>query len=202
MRKLYYIPFFATLFSSIMIISITVSATSWGELKSQEVVDRAEVIITGKYDFTSKPKPSGFVFQGLDFNIKNVYKGDISEQIITAGIDYYDVGWAEEFQNEEGEFLLLLERSKDADFLIPVGGPNGMIQVYKGKVEDTNDERKTFFEDFLKLQPEKNFKTKFETDNDSQNNKSNLLLYVSASVLVGMAVIFQIYRYKRKNNFY
>lgn len=197
MRKSCYILLFASFFLSILIISITVSATSWVELKPQEVVDRAEVIITGKYDFTSKPKPSGFVFRGLDFNIKNVYKGDISEQIIIAGIDFNDVGWAEEFQNEEGEFLLLLEKSKDADFLIPVGGPNGMIQVYNGKVKDRNDERRTFFEDFLKLQPEKTIKTKFETDNDSRNHKSYLLLYVSAIVLVGMAVIFLLYRRKK-----
>ena len=122
MRKSCYIPLFSSLFLSIMIISNTVSATSWVEVKPQEVVDSAEVIVTGKYDFTSKPKPSEFVFQGLDFNIKNVYKGDVSEQIITAGIDYNDVAWAEEFQNEDGEFLLLLEKSKDADFLIPVGG--------------------------------------------------------------------------------
>ena len=140
MRKSYYILLLASFFLSIMITSITASATSWVELKPQEVVDRAEVILTGKYDFTSKPKPSGFVFQGLDFNIKNVYKGEVSEHIITAGIDYNDVGWAEEFQTDEGEFLLLLEKSKDADFLIPVGGPNGMIQVYKGKVEEPNDE--------------------------------------------------------------
>ena len=106
-------------------------------------------------DFTSKPKPSKFVFRGLDFNIKNVYKGDVSEQIITAGIDYNDVGWIEEFQIEDGEFLLLLEKSKDADFLIPVGGPNGMIQIFNGKVEESNDERRTFFEDFLKSQPKK-----------------------------------------------
>ena len=91
-------------------------------------------------DFTSKPKPSKFVFRGLDFNIKNVYKGDVSEQIITAGIDYNDVGWI---------------KSKDADFLIPVGGPNGMIQIFNGKVEESNDERRTFFEDFLKSQPKK-----------------------------------------------
>ncbi|MGE7021951.1 hypothetical protein [Solibacillus cecembensis] len=86
----------------------------------------------------------------------------------------------------------------DADFLIPVGCPNGMIQVYKGKVKDTNDKRRTFFEDFLKLQPEKTIKTKYKTDNDSQNNKSYLLLYVIASILVGKAVIFLLYRYKRK----
>ena len=198
MRKSCYILLFSSFFLSIMIISNTVSATSWVELKPQEVVDRSEVIITGKYDFTSKPKPSGFVFQGLGFNIKNVYKGDVYEQIITAGIDYNDVGWAEEFQNEEGEFLLLLEKSKDADFLIPVGGPNGMIQVYNGKVEEPNDERRTFFEDFLKSQPQKTIEKKVENDNDSQNNNPYLLLYVSASILVGMAVLILLYRYKRK----
>ena len=67
----------------------------------------------------------------------------------SAGIDYNDVGWIEEFQIEDGEFLLLLEKSKDADFLIPVGGPNGMIQVYNGKVEEPNDERRTFFEEIF-----------------------------------------------------
>lgn len=197
MRKSICILFFASFFFSIMIIGNTVSATKWVELKPQEVVDRAEVIITGKYDFTSKPKPSGFVFQGLDFNIKSVYKGDVSEQIITAGIDYNDVGWAEEFQNKEGEFLLLLEKSKDADFLIPVGGPNGMIQFYNGKIEEPNDERRTFFEDFLKSQPKKTIETTVEYDNDSQN-KSYQHLYVNASFLVGMAVLFLLYRYKRK----
>lgn len=69
-----------------MIIDITVSATKWVELKPQEVVDRAEVIITGKYDFTSKPKSSGFIFQGFSFHIHNVYKGDVSGKI-TVGID-------------------------------------------------------------------------------------------------------------------
>lgn len=74
-----------------------------------------------------------------------------------------------------------------------------MIQVYNGKIEDLNDERKTFFEDFLKSQPKKTIETKFKTENDTQNNKSFLLLYVSASVLVGMAVLFILYRYKKKN---
>lgn len=198
MRKSCNLLLFSIFFSSIMIISNTASATSWVELKPQEVVDRAEVIIIGKYDFTSKPKPSQFIFQGLDFTIKNVYKGDVSEQIITAGIDYNDVGWAEEFQNEDGEFLLLLEKSKDADFLIPVGGPNGMIQIYNGKVDSSNAESRTFFEDLLKSQPQKPMETKIENYNESHNNNSYLLLYGSASILVGLAVLLLLYRYKRK----
>ncbi len=193
MRKSIYV----LLFASFLLSSITVAATSWVELKPHEVADRAEVIVTGKYDFTSKTKRSEFVFQGYDFTIKNVYKGDISEQF-TAGIDYYDVGWAEELQNEGGEFLLFLEKSKDAEFLIPVGGPNGMVQVYNGKVEDRNDERRTFFEEFLKSNPKKTVNTNFEPHNDSNNDKSYLALYVSGIVLVVIAVFFLLYCYKRK----
>ena len=120
-----------------------------------------------------------------------------TEKIITAGIDYNDAGWAEEFQNEDGEFLLLLEKSKDADFLIPVGGPNGMIQIYDGKIEESNDERRTFFEDILTTEPLKIVETKVVNDIDSQNDNSNLLLYVITSVLVGLAVLILLYRYKR-----
>lgn len=197
MRKSRYTLLFAIFILSIMTISNTVSATKWVELKPQEVVDRAEFIVVGKYEFTSKSKPSEFVFQGFDFNIKSVYKGDISEQF-TAGIDYNDVGWAEEFQKEGGEFLLFLEKSKDAEFLVPVGGPNGMVQVYDGKVEEPNDDRRTFFEDFLISHPEKTIDIEFETHNDDSNEKSYLPLYVSAIVLIGITVIFLLYRNKRK----
>ncbi|RPF50404.1 hypothetical protein [Aquisalibacillus elongatus] len=55
MRKLYSILLVVSFFLFIMLISVTATATSWEELKPQEVVDRAEVIVAGKYDFTSKP---------------------------------------------------------------------------------------------------------------------------------------------------
>lgn len=197
MRKSRYTLLFASFIFSIMTISNTVSATKWVELKPQEVVDRAEFIVVGKYDFTSKGKPSEFVFQGFDFNIISVYKGDITKQF-TAGIDYNDVGWAEEFQKEGGEFLLFLEKSKDAEFLIPVGGPNGMVQVNDGKVEEPNDNRRTFFEDFLKSHPEKTIDLVFKTQNDDPNEKTYLPLYVSAIVLIGITVLFLLYCNKRK----
>ncbi|MDZ5472416.1 hypothetical protein SM124_11720 [Bacillus sp. 31A1R] len=204
MKKTGYIPLLVSFLLSMMIIS-TVSATSWVDLEPQEVVDRAEVIVLGKYDFTGKPKPGKFVFQGLDFNVEKFYKGDLSEQL-TAGIDYNDVGWADEFQKEGGVFLLFLEKGKDADFLIPVGGPNGIIQLANGKVEHPNDEKRTFFEDFLKINPEKTMDAKPETQNNSQNNnqegsqndQSFPYLYVIGSIFVGFAVLFLLYRYKRK----
>lgn len=198
MRKLCIVFLFTSFFlSSIMIINNSVSATKWVELRPQEIVDRAEVIIIGKYDFSSKPKPSEFIFEGLDFNVISVYKGDTSKQL-TAGIDFNDVGWAEEFQNKGGEFLLFLEKSRDANFLIPVGGPNGMVRVNNGKVEEPNDEKRTFFEDFLKAKPKETSATQFETQNVVQNDQSNILLYISTGVLVGITALFLLYRYTRK----
>lgn len=195
MKKLCYL--LSSFFLSIMLINITVSATIWIELKPQEVVDRAEVIVTGKYDLSSKPTPRNFVFQGLEFNVENVYKGDISKQI-TAGIDYNDVVWVEEFQTKGGEFLLFLEKSEDADFLVPVGGPYGMVQVYNDQVEDPNDERRAFFEGFLNAQQEKTSVAKLETHRQGQKDNSDTFFYVSAGVLVGIAVLSLLYRSIRK----
>ncbi len=178
-----------------MIFSITVSATKWVELKPQEVVDRAEVIVIGKYNFSSKPIKSSLLFQGYDFNVSNAYKGDTSKKIIV-GINENDTGWAEEYQDEGGEFLLFLEESEDAKFLVPVAGPNGMIQISNGKVDEPNNERKTFFEDFLKTSPEKAIRTTMEPANEK--SKTNLLLYSSAIMLIVFTILFLLLRYRRK----
>lgn len=194
MRKPSVVPLLVCLFTSLIITSQPVSATSWVGLEPQEVLERAEVIIMGTYDFTSEPEPSQFVFQGFNFKVKSVYKGDIHDQTITAGLDYLDLGWADEFQNEDGEFLLFLENSEYHDFLIPVGGPNGMIQIKNGKVEAFDDERSPFYEDFLEEQTARTI----EEITNNENNESYLFLAVSATALVGTAVIFLLYRYKRK----
>ena len=58
-------------------------------------------------------------FRDLKFHVNTVYKGDVSRKII-AGIDGMDVGWAQEFQNQGGEFVLFLQMTEDFNFLIPV----------------------------------------------------------------------------------
>lgn len=194
MRKPSVVPLLVCLFTSLIITSQPVSATSWVGLEPQEVLERAEVIIMGTYDFTSEPEPSQFVFQGFDFKVKSVYKGDIHDQTITAGLDYLDLGWADEFQNEDGEFLLFLENSEYHDFLIPVGGPNGMIQIKNGKVEEFEIERNLFYEDFLETETAR----AVDEQSDPENNNVLIFLSVSATALVGVAVIFLLYRYKRK----
>jgi hypothetical protein len=197
MRRFVYQLFVMTVFLSMMIVSTSVSATSWIEMEPQEVSDRAEVVVSGTYDFSSKPIGSKFIFSGYTFAVEKVYKGEATEQII-AGIDMYDVGWAEEFQNEGGEFLLFLEKSDSATFLTPVGGANGMVQVLRGVVNNENEEISAYYTDYLK----KNHRSPNGENNvaliDKQNSSEFIPLYKGVIALVAIAVFILLYRFARK----
>lgn len=197
MEKLRYVLFFLTVFIGMMVVGASVSATSWVELDPQEVSDRAEVIVIGKYDFTSKSISSDFIFQGYEFNVTSVYKGEASKKLLV-GIDGYDVGWAEEFQNDGGEFLLFLEKTEDADFLLPVGGPNGMIQLSDGNVEHHNDASKRFYEEFLKEQSKEQPKELSASTRETNQNSRLNSLYLSFGVLIGIAVFVLVIVFRRK----
>ncbi|WP_236564586.1 hypothetical protein [Cytobacillus firmus] len=82
-------------------------ATKWVELNPEKVESLSQVIVLGSYNFKSKPKSSKSNFFGSQFHVEKVYKGEASENI-TAGIDIFDDGWAEEFQQEGGKFLLII----------------------------------------------------------------------------------------------
>ncbi len=141
------------LLTSFSIGSIRGEATSWVVLEPQEVVSRAEVVVLGKYDFSSKPVPGGqSIFEGLKFKVTKVYRGQDIPSSITAGIDNFDNGWVDEFQQQGGEMLLFLEK-KDSNFLTPVGGPNGMIQINNGQVVHPEEKIRDFYDDFLKEEP-------------------------------------------------
>jgi hypothetical protein len=180
----------------IFLLSITphVSATSWVVLEPEKVVDRSDVIVRGTYDFSSEPELSHFVFQGLDFQVKTAYKGDVPK-ILTAGIDGFDIGWAQEFQNQGGEFVLFLQTTEGFDFLVPVAGPNGMVQVQDGKVQNDDEERKTFFTEFLKTQKEAETSVKSIQE---QIGHPAVLYFASAGMVVIIALFIMIYRRWRK----
>ncbi|MBY6051873.1 hypothetical protein KUV27_08965 [Cytobacillus firmus] len=110
-----------------------IMATKWAELNPEEVESRSQVIVLGTYNFKSKPKSGKSNFYGSQFHVEKVYKGEAAENI-TAGIEIFDDGWAEEFQQDGGKFLLFLEKTKEARFLVPVAGPNGMVQVQDGRI--------------------------------------------------------------------
>jgi hypothetical protein len=125
-------------FLLLMLLMLPVSQTlaaKWVELKPEEVVSRAQIIVLGTYNFNSKLKSGKSFFYGSQFHVEKVYKGEAAE-IITAGIDQNDTGWAEEFQQEGGKFLLFLEKTKEARFLVPVAGMEcrkfRMAELYRG----------------------------------------------------------------------
>src|SRR5690625_6939523 len=93
--------------------------------------------------FPKIQKDTNLFLKDIHF-IKSVYKGS-TEEVIIVGIDGFDVGWAKEFQENDGTFLLFLERLDKAAFLTPVGGPNGMIQV----VDDQVVPKEPFFDAIL-----------------------------------------------------
>lgn len=130
------------------VLNMKVEATSWVELEAEEVDDRAQVIVRGTYNFSKKAMFNYSDFQRIDFQVNRVYRGEAAE-IISAGIDQYDLGWAEEFQAEGGEFLLFLEGGKRVNFLLPVGGPNGMIHIKDGEVMDVTEEKQAVYEAIL-----------------------------------------------------
>lgn len=198
MRKLVGAWFTVTIFLS-MIIDSSVFATKWIEMEPQEVSDRAEVVISGTYDFSSKAVPSDFVFAGFTFNVENVYRGEVSGKV-TVGIDGFDVGWADEFQKEGGKVLLFLEKSDSATFLVPVGGPNGMIQFSNGKVQYLNGDSQIFYEEILKSTFKKPGSESDIALIDKQNSSSAMLVPI---LIGGVAVITVLgaallYWYKRR----
>ncbi|REJ10971.1 hypothetical protein [Halobacillus trueperi] len=121
-------------------IPLQVSATSYEKLDPQEVVDRAEVIVIGTYDFDRRSEGSEFIFDGYPFDVEAVLKGKVGEEI-TAGIDRFDVSWAKDFQEKGGRFMLLLENIPEADFLTPVVAGNGMVQLMGDTVQEESEEK-------------------------------------------------------------
>ncbi|WP_264740224.1 hypothetical protein [Cytobacillus firmus] len=124
---------FLMLFALLLAGSSPSFATKWLELNPEKVESRSQVIVLGTYNFKSKQKSSKGIFYGRQFQVEKVFKGDAAETI-TAGIDSNDTGWAEEFQQEGGKFLLFLEKTKEARFQVPVAGPNGMVQVQDDRI--------------------------------------------------------------------
>lgn len=147
---------FLLLLAGLLSIGSQTAATSWVMLEPEEVVNRAEVVVQGTYDFTSEKVPIDHsVFTGINFTVKKEYKGEGIGSEIVAGLDGFDFGWVEEFQLEGGEFILFLEK-RESSFLTPVGGPNGMVQMKNGSIIEHLQSSKLYYEEYLqKLEQEK-----------------------------------------------
>ena len=130
-----------------------VMATSWVRLQPDEVISRAEVIVQGTYDLSAQPStPYNGMWVPFKFKVEKYFKGS-GNAIIEASIEQFDVGWVKQFQEQKGSFILFLRRDeKDSNLLIPVGGPNGMIQVQDGSFQNIGPAYSQQYKDFLAKQ--------------------------------------------------
>jgi hypothetical protein len=129
-------------------------ATSWKKLSANEVISSAEVIVQGSYDqygFNQYDLVGG-LWVPFKFRVERYYKGT-GTTIIDAAIPHLDIGWVKEFQENNGSFILFLKRdSQNAELLIPVGGPNGMVQLMKGIIQNQSPEELATYEKYIESQ--------------------------------------------------
>lgn len=167
----------------------TVYATSWVDLKPEEVIERSTVIVQGKYDFSKKRKESNSIWTGYNFTVERVYKGNDVSSTIIAGIDGFDIGWVDEIQKGNGSFVLFLEQTEREDFLTPVGGPNGMVHIQNNEVQHFDEKEREVFTDFLK-----NTKSHLpDSSKESVENSSTKFMIGLICVLV-LFVLYMVYR--------
>jgi hypothetical protein len=128
-----------------------VKAALWNLLEPEEVVERADVVVLGTYDLSVEeiPPAEHSVFYGMKFNVKKVYKGEKLGTEMVVGLDMDDYGIVNDFQKEQGDFILFLENSY-SPFLTPVGGPNGLIRIKNGIIDHYDENRKKFYQNYLK----------------------------------------------------
>ncbi|WP_053367510.1 hypothetical protein [Bacillus sp. FJAT-27245] len=194
------------LFIFVFGFGLAVNATSWVMLKPEEVVSRAESVVVGKYDFSSEPvKGEHQIFQGYDFDVQEIYKGPNIATPLKVGLDMYDFGWVKEFQQQGGTFLLFLENAGD-EFMVPVGGPNGMIQLKNGKVHIEDQDRRLFFEKYVKEHEkaasnvESGFSTKSASERDLKDTPGlkRYLVPIALFVLAGAIILFGMKKIRAK----
>lgn len=129
-------------------------STSWIKLSANEVISTAEVIVQGKYDlsgFEGKMADSR-IWIPFTFRVDKYYKGSGSNTINTA-IQPFDLGWVKDLQENNGLFVLFLKRDdQNGELLIPVGGPNGMVHMLNGTIQNQSPEDVTTYNEFLERQ--------------------------------------------------
>ncbi|TVX93771.1 hypothetical protein [Paenibacillus agilis] len=92
---------FVTILLSFFFTS-TVYGTTWEDLKPEEVIKRATIVVEGKFDFSTHytDGASGLTI-GYDFKVDKLYKGHEFDLIMVAA-DENDKEWIEKHQNNNG----------------------------------------------------------------------------------------------------
>lgn len=172
------------LFVASLIHPISSYATDWIKLPANEVISSAELIVQGRYDFIdSKQKQAKGMFTPFEFKVDRYYRGSGST-IINAGINLFDTGWVKEFQDKGGTFILFLKRDTENEgFLIPVGGPNGMVQVLNGTIQNQSTADLAIYNEFIRNQAT-------VTPEQSEDNRNQFITFTWTWFIGGFVVLF------------
>lgn len=145
------------LFTLLLLQTSNTYATSWKRLSPKEVVKRSEIVVQGKYLFpennkTKKPQ----MWHPFKFKIEKYFKGS-GQSIIEAAIEQSDIQWVQEEQENGKDFVLFLNRKDYKNkYWIPIGGPNGMLIVKKGEIQNyglSKNDKKYYFDYLSKQKP-------------------------------------------------
>lgn len=141
-------------------------ATSWIKLEPAEVDQRAEIVAYGTYDFSKDIRKSidyhGY-FSPISFQAEKYYRGS-GESLILTEIDPFDIENIKTAQQDGTSFLLFLEPDKeDETLLIPIAGPNGIIEIADGKPRTGDAGEDAYYRSFLETTDSVAAKSVFDT---------------------------------------
>ena len=171
----------------ILAVGANAFATSWAKFKPQEVIDKSQMIVSGKYHI---PFDQGIFNKGMwvpfRFQVDKYYKGS-GKHSIRVAIEQFDVGRAKKFQDKGGSFLLFLYKDKE-DFWIPVGGPNGMIQIENGKITNLTQDEIKYYEEYLaKLKPQ----SIVQKNSEQESSKTVPLLLIGIPLFTAFLLVLK-----------
>ena len=158
--------------------------TNWIKLSANEVIGGAEVVVQGGYDLSGfdRKMADSHMWIPFKFRVDRYYRGSGSDTIET-GIQPFDMGWVKEFQEKKGVFILFLKPdNQNGGLLIPVGGPNGMVQLLNGTIQNQSPADVTTFNEFLGSQA-------LVTPTPSQSNKITHNKFAWYWFILGLALV-------------
>lgn len=127
-------------------------ATSWIKLEPAEVNKRAAIVAYGNYVFSENAERfenyHGYFTPTL-FQAEKYYRGS-GESVILTEIDPFDIENIKEAQRNGNSFLLFLEPDKeDETLLIPIAGPNGIIEIADGEPQTGDADEEAYYRSYL-----------------------------------------------------
>ena len=130
----------------LLMVNLKTYATQWITLDPEEVMERANLIVVGQYDFSKDPmRTVRRLYRPYEFKVSKTIKGEPPSPLL-AGIHTQDISRMIEFQEQGGEFLLFLEKESHSKYALPVGGPNGTLMLMDGELFQPGFKHKALYE--------------------------------------------------------